>query len=175
MSDFALTSSNTISMWPWAAARWSGMSSPIFVALTRAPRAKNISTNFVWPSLAHQCSGLKPWSSLKKVKQVTPLNYFHLWNVYAISHSPLLKVVFGVVQPETHLNCVVLATPVENIFHYSRLLGLFWSCKDWFLITWFCRWFREFHFDFDSLMIESRQICRWWWIQLGKVANKGRI
>lgn len=66
MSDFALTSSNTISMWPWAAARWSGMSSPIFVALTRAPRAKNISTNFVWPSLAHQCSGLKPWSSLKK-------------------------------------------------------------------------------------------------------------
>lgn len=37
--------------------------------------------------------------------------------------SPLVKVVFGVVQPQPHLHRVALTTPVEDVLHGSQLLG----------------------------------------------------
>ena len=54
-----------MSLFPKAAARCNGVSSPIFVVWTRAPRLINISTIFVWPPLAAQCNGENWWSSLK--------------------------------------------------------------------------------------------------------------
>ena len=53
-----------MSLWPWAVARCSGVSSPMLVALILAPRWISKVTKFKWPSLAAQCKGLKPWSSL---------------------------------------------------------------------------------------------------------------
>lgn len=57
----------TISLWPWAAPRCRGVSSPRLVALIRAPLCISSSTILKCPSLAAQCNGLKPWSSLQKV------------------------------------------------------------------------------------------------------------
>lgn len=57
----------TISWWPWAAAKCRGVSSPRLVELMRAPLCTSISTIFKCPSLAAQCSGLNPWSSLEHV------------------------------------------------------------------------------------------------------------
>ena len=47
----------TISLFPCAADRCSGVSSPIFVVWTRAPRLISISTIFVCPPFAAQCNG----------------------------------------------------------------------------------------------------------------------
>lgn len=55
----------------------------------------------------------------------TPRNYFHLRNVLEISNSPFLEVVLRVVQPQADLDCVVLAAPVENIFHNYAKMFLF--------------------------------------------------
>lgn len=57
----------TISLWPWAAPRCRGVSSPRLVALIRAPLCISSSTILKCPSLAAQCNGLKPWSSLQQV------------------------------------------------------------------------------------------------------------
>ncbi len=54
----------TMSLLPCAAARWSGVSSPMLVVWTRAPRDKSISTILVCPPLAAQCNGENWWSSL---------------------------------------------------------------------------------------------------------------
>lgn len=56
----------TISRCPWAAAKCKGVSSPLFVAFTRAPLLSNISTILTFPFLDAQCKGLNPWSSLKQ-------------------------------------------------------------------------------------------------------------
>ena len=56
----------TISRWPCAVAKCNGVSSPMFVAFTLTPRWMSRVTKFRWPSLAAQCKGLKPWSSLVK-------------------------------------------------------------------------------------------------------------
>jgi len=45
------------------------VSSPRFVELIRAPLCTSISTIFRWPSLAAQCNGLNPWSSLETKKK----------------------------------------------------------------------------------------------------------
>lgn len=91
----------TTSKCPWAAAKCSGMSSPILVAFTRAPRERNISTSLRCPSLAHQCSGLNPWSSLpiKTRKKIFNQSTFfsHLNKFYPIlsrRKSILLKHLF---------------------------------------------------------------------------------
>lgn len=55
----------TMSRWPWLAARCSGVSSPRFMTLMRAPRMISMSTTLERPSRQAQCRGLKPWSSLK--------------------------------------------------------------------------------------------------------------
>jgi hypothetical protein len=55
-----------MSLCPCAAERWSGVSSPMLVVCTLAPREISISTILVWPPLAAQCSGENWWSSLKK-------------------------------------------------------------------------------------------------------------
>ena len=68
----------TISLFPNAAARCNGVSSPIFVVWTLAPRLINISTIFVWPPLAAQCNGENWWSSLKRLsKGITLTVMFH--------------------------------------------------------------------------------------------------
>lgn len=54
----------TMSRWPWLAARCSGVSSPRFMTLMRAPRMISMSTTLERPSRQAQCKGLKPWSSL---------------------------------------------------------------------------------------------------------------
>ena len=64
MFNFKITIS-TMSLFPNAAAKCKGVSSPIFVVWTRAPRLISISTIFVWPPLAAQCNGENWWSSLK--------------------------------------------------------------------------------------------------------------
>lgn len=63
-----------MSKWPWAAARCNGISSPILVELTRAPRCKSISTNLVWPFIDTQCNKLNPCSSLHDEKK-TQVNW----------------------------------------------------------------------------------------------------
>ena len=76
----------TISLFPNAAARCNGVSSPIFVVWTLAPRLINISTIFVWPPLAAQCNGENWWSSLKCLSKGITLTVmfhhtiqYHLW------------------------------------------------------------------------------------------------
>lgn len=54
-----------ISRCPWLAARWSGVSSPRFITLMRAPLIMSMSTTLERPSRHAQCSGLNPWSSLR--------------------------------------------------------------------------------------------------------------
>lgn len=56
----------TMSRWPWLAARCSGVSSPRFMTLIRAPRMMSMSTTPLLPSLHAQWRGLNPWSSLRK-------------------------------------------------------------------------------------------------------------
>lgn len=56
----------TMSRWPWLAARCSGVSSPRFMTLMRAPRMMSMSTTPLLPSLHAQWRGLNPWSSLRK-------------------------------------------------------------------------------------------------------------
>ncbi len=53
-----------MSLFPCAEARCRGVSSPMLVAWTRAPRWINISTILVWPPLAAQWRGENWWSSL---------------------------------------------------------------------------------------------------------------
>ena len=74
MCDFTLETSTefgylrsipTMSLFPCAAARCSGVSSPMFVVWTRAPRPISISTILVWPPFDAQCKGENWWSSLK--------------------------------------------------------------------------------------------------------------
>ena len=60
-----LRSIPTMSLFPCAAARCSGVSSPMFVVWTRAPRPISISTILVWPPFDAQCKGENWWSSLK--------------------------------------------------------------------------------------------------------------
>lgn len=55
-----------MSRWPWLAARCSGVSSPRFMTLIRAPRMMSMSTTPLLPSLHAQWRGLNPWSSLRK-------------------------------------------------------------------------------------------------------------
>lgn len=55
----------TMSRWPWLAARCSGVSSPRFMTLMRAPRMMSMSTTLERPSRQAQCRGLNPWSSLQ--------------------------------------------------------------------------------------------------------------
>lgn len=59
------TLTNTIWRWPWEAAKWRLVSSPIFVAFTRAPLTNNISTIEICPSFDAQCKREKAWSSLE--------------------------------------------------------------------------------------------------------------
>lgn len=101
MQDKKKPTNCTTSKCPWAAAKCSGMSSPILVAFTRAPRERNISTSLRCPSLAHQCSGLNPWSSLpiKTRKKIfnqstffSHLNKFHF--ILSRRKSILLKHLF---------------------------------------------------------------------------------
>lgn len=54
-----------MSRWPWLAARCSGVSSPRFMTLMRAPRMMSMSTTLERPSRQAQCRGLNPWSSLQ--------------------------------------------------------------------------------------------------------------
>lgn len=55
----------TMSLWPWLAARWRAVSSPMLVALMRAPRWISMSTILVRPSRDAQCNKLNRWSSLE--------------------------------------------------------------------------------------------------------------
>lgn len=55
----------TMSRCPWLAARCSGVSSPRFMTLMRAPLMMSMSTTLERPSLHAQWRGLKPWSSLQ--------------------------------------------------------------------------------------------------------------
>ena len=55
----------TTSRCPCAAPRCSGVSSPMLVVWTRAPRPSSSSRILRWPPLAAQCSGENWWSSLQ--------------------------------------------------------------------------------------------------------------
>lgn len=55
-----------MSLCPWLEARCSGVSSPRFITLMRAPRMISMSTTALLPSLHAQWRGLNPWSSLKQ-------------------------------------------------------------------------------------------------------------
>lgn len=57
--------------------------------------------------------------------------------VLELCHSPLLEVVFRVVQPQPDLDCVVLSAPVEDIFHFCENLCAIrkFSCKADFLVA----------------------------------------
>ena len=66
-----------ISRCPWLAARWSGVSSPILVCVTRAPRDNNMSTILPWPSFAAQWRRLNPWSSLHMQKLIISQQNLH--------------------------------------------------------------------------------------------------
>lgn len=57
---------------PWLAARWSGVSSPRFITLMRAPLIMSMSTTLERPSRHAQCSGLNPWSSLRHTNTQKP-------------------------------------------------------------------------------------------------------
>lgn len=60
-----------MSLCPWLAARCSGVSSPRFITLMRAPLMMSMSTTLLLPSLQAQWRGLKPWSSLKHQAKTT--------------------------------------------------------------------------------------------------------
>lgn len=62
---YRLQTITTMSLCPWLAARWRAVSSPMFVALMRAPRWISMSTILVRPSRDAQCNKLNRWSSLE--------------------------------------------------------------------------------------------------------------
>lgn len=62
---YRLQTITTMSLCPWLAARWRAVSSPMLVALMRAPRWISMSTILVRPSRDAQCNKLNRWSSLE--------------------------------------------------------------------------------------------------------------
>lgn len=104
---------------PCAAAKWRAVSSPIFRALIRAPRRINISTMLDRPSLAAQCKGLNPWSSLWKTKYyaVKEINsailYFNQKSLF--SHDTLLQQ-----GPYKYLSKKTLHNDIDGKFNYSH-------------------------------------------------------
>ena len=112
-----------MSLFPNAAAKCKGVSSPIFVVWTRAPRLISISTIFVWPPLAAQCNGENWWSSLKEILKMW---YWYDNNTKFIQHSfhyidiaclPLVHIMFGIVKPHANLYRISFPNPMKNVFH----------------------------------------------------------
>jgi len=121
MSDFKITIS-TMSLFPNAAAKCKGVSSPIFVVWTRAPRLISISTIFVWPPLAAQCNGENWWSSLKYWKYGIDIILGNLDNrtefpLYFKACLPLVHIMFGIIKPHANLYRISFPNPMKNVFH----------------------------------------------------------
>lgn len=71
---------------PWLAARWSGVSSPRFITLMRAPLIMSMSTTLERPSRHAQCSGLNPWSSLRhKHREALQSDKISTWPVLDVT------------------------------------------------------------------------------------------
>ena len=121
MFDFNNTIS-TMSLFPNAAAKCKGVSSPIFVVWTRAPRLISISTIFVWPPLAAQCNGENWWSSLKYWKYGIDMIIRNLDNttefpLYYINCLPLVHIMFGIIKPHANFYRISFPNPMKNVFH----------------------------------------------------------
>ena len=104
-------------------AKWRGVSSPMLVAFTLAPRWMSKVTKLRCPSLAAQCKGLNPWSSLWTITAWALCGFFQVYRKTWI--LPLIHVMFCIIQPNTYLHGIAFSTPVKNILHF-RLESAEW-------------------------------------------------
>jgi len=99
------------------AARWSPLSPPSFRAVTRAPRERSKSNTAVWPSLADQRRGVKPWSSLQRKDQWSCQIKYDFSKLYHfVSNDPRCSTVWNI-----NSCCFILLYSINDLQYTSCL------------------------------------------------------